>query len=167
MIKALQIGTLATIICLVGCQTPPEFSDTPYIEFRQLKITHQPFQDSVWVNVYFRDGKGDLGLYQEDTTGVYFKKNKFYNNYFIDIYRKSGATFTKYNFPDTNFNLNGRFPTLNPDKKTMPIEGTLSYHFNIPKGTLPAKTLVKFKISIADRATNLSNVVETNVDTLK
>jgi len=167
MIRIWYIGGLSLAMLLLGCQEPPDFSDTPSIEFRQLKITHQPFQDSVWINIYFRDGKGDLGLSQEDTTGVFFRKSKFYNNYFIDLYRKTGATFTKYNFPDTNFTLSGRFPLLNPEKKTMPIEGTLSYNFKIPIGTLPSRSLVKFKISIADRSTNLSNEVETNVDTLK
>lgn len=159
------------IICagvLASCQTPPDFSDTPTIEFRELKIIHKPFFDSVWVNIYFKDGKGDLGLANEDTTGAYYRTNKFNRNYFIDLYRKSsGTTFIKYQFPDSTFNLNGRFPLLNPEKKTMPIEGTLSYNFNIPKGTLPSKSVVKFKITIADRSLKLSNEVETNLDTLQ
>lgn len=160
---------LVGFVCLLlaSCQPTPDYSNTPYIEFRELKVFRQTFQDSIWVNIYFRDGNGDLGLATADSSGVYGKKSKFFFNYFINLYTKSGNSFVKYVFPDTTFNLNGRFPSLNPENKTMPIEGTLSYHFNLPRGIFRRNTPFKLDIQIADKATNLSNTVQTSVDTLR
>jgi hypothetical protein len=156
MKKVIIILGLVVLIIGFGCQTPPEYSKIPYIEFRQAIVYHQKNQDSVWINIYFRDGDGDLGNPTNSTS----------KNYFINMYKKTGSQFAKYSFPDTSFNLNGSFPSLNPDNKIMPIEGTLSYEFIVPK-FFPPKTLVYFQISIEDQAGHISNQVQTDIDTLQ
>jgi hypothetical protein len=85
-----------------------------------------------------------------------------YYNYFLEILIKTdSAHYRSFNFPSCN-NINGRFPPLNPDKYSGPLEGNLSFTINntkVLRDSLYNKK-VKFRIQIEDRAFHKSNIVE-------
>jgi hypothetical protein len=85
-----------------------------------------------------------------------------YYNYFLELKIKIDSThYRSFNFPFCS-NINGRFPQLNPDRYSGPLEGNLSFTINntkVLRDSLKNKT-VKFRVQIEDRAFHKSNVVE-------
>ena len=169
---------LSIIGIFQSCIEKPVFNITPEIEFLAIENIRVgeglTAKDSIIISVKFKDGDGDLGLKDEDTLAPYSdfitnnegieELNMFRHNYFIDFYRQEGEEFVKVEFPDPTLNFNGRFPYLNePETEGGPLEGVLSYTFDItPSPLIPNNSVLKFEVTIADRALNLSNVIETD-----
>lgn len=169
---------------LGGCLKEPEYSTTPSISNNNVRVKRftypNPKQlpiDSIFVTINYQDGDGDLGLSStESNVAPYAYKNadgtlnKFNNNYFAEpIVRHPGTT--KYVTPISQITGlpltadNGRFDHITgvTDGKTSPIKGTLTRTFDF--GYLDyfsAGDVVRFNISIADRALHVSNVIRTD-----
>lgn len=166
------LGILLFALGFSACFQDPDYPDTPSIGFK--KITNKPssIADSLSVTISFRDGNGDLGLGSDENNPPYSETingqpNQFYYNYFVKPYKKQRGTFVPIQFI-AGVNLNGRYPDLNPKRKTTSLEGELSYNFiffyTFSSSYAPivrrGDTLV-FDIQIADRSRNLSNTVRT------
>jgi hypothetical protein len=190
----MPLSRLTSIIALLGlgfalvhCFKKPQFSNVPEIKFRNFDrfAKRDAFirGDSIRININYRDGDGDLGLSNADTTGSYRRftsgsiLNRFYNNFFVRIFRVAGTTENEIIL--NNLTYDGRFPLLNPELRNTPLEGVINYGIdfaffqrdnnnfrdvNNPNRILDFITL-RFRIQIADRALNLSNEVQT--DTLR
>ncbi len=128
--------------------------------------------DSIKVALDFKDGDGDLGLAEDETSGKYAQlnsdntPNKFYYNYWFDFYVKRNKVWTLVPF-SSGYNFNGRFPKLYREGRKGPLRGTLYYGIHVPdiaviSGLINKNDTVKFNIQIVDRALNVSNVIETN-----
>ncbi|MEM1138038.1 MAG: hypothetical protein AAGI07_19555, partial [Bacteroidota bacterium] len=140
--------------------------------------------DEIEITISFQDGDGDLGLdkngidkgnpiysdtLKNENGEIIFDEegniipNKFGKNFFIDVYKEVDGVYQLVVFPG-NQGFSGDFPLLNvpPDNETA-LEGEITYSFQVPvnQGIIFEGDVLKFEIHIADRAKNLSNIVET------
>jgi len=175
---ALVLGGLAT--GLGGCLKAPEYAITPSISNNNVQVRRfkyadpkqQPI-DSIFITVNFQDGDGDLGLTAaESQQAPYAFPSIFNNNYFVEPVVKDPKTgkFGVPIVPNTGLPLvaglyNGRFDHITDvtSSKTAPIKGTLTRTIALGYGDLfKAGQVVRFDVSIADRALHVSNVVRTD-----
>ncbi|HAR20177.1 MAG TPA: hypothetical protein DCR46_05905 [Cytophagales bacterium] len=164
-----QIFILLLAIFLCACKKRPNFPKTPEITF--LSVNKQTItsygvgiiskRDSVTISLYFKDGDGDLGS-DDSNAGL---------NLFCKVLRKIENGYSQIPVYDTNKNFlyyidkNGRFPSLNPDGRQGPIEGTLNYGPTLDFRSVIKDTnryTLKFQIYMKDNNGNTSNTVETN-----
>jgi len=172
---------------LESCIQKPVFNDTPKIEFTSIErvgflrtegITTPTIVDSIYITIKFQDGDGDLGLNDEDGAPLYGERtetgelNKYRSNYFIEILRKEDGEFIPYILPDAE-SITYRFPYLNEEStEGGPLEGFLTFvqvidpsayeQFNPTPNAIQRFDTLKFRVNIADRALNESNVIETD-----
>ncbi len=133
---------LVLAVLFATCTNPPDFSDVPAIEFVSVnKTLIREHADSVNLVFSFKDGDGDLGVNQTDTS----------TNTFITDLRSGKKPFT-YTY---------RLPYISSKGSIKAISGQVS--INIPGVTcVPGKTIdtVLYRIQIMDRAGHYSNIIE-------
>lgn len=172
----------ASALALGGCLKAPDYAVEPVIAFESIALRSfprppEPRTDSVRVTVSFKDGDGDLGLggkfgVPADTTYPYnFNKrgprNRFYENYFIEPFRKNRSTGMFEKLPASAASVsgyNGRYPRLTAaDTKPAPLKGTISrdFSFALLSPFFPGDE-VRFEVTIADRALHESNTITTS-----
>ncbi|UOQ67768.1 hypothetical protein [Hymenobacter volaticus] len=184
MSRTLHLGLLFALLCaaISSCISPPDYSDTPRIKFKKLDVVRlpsapgeQPF-DSDTITISFEDGDGDLGLNPEDNMAPYNdasvngkQTNPNYFNYYIQAQLKNPSTnqFEDYIIPGSNGEVgqyNGRFPRLTTEStKEGPLKGNLRYNLGLYlESPFKAGDEIRFRISIRDRALNLSNEIFTD-----
>lgn len=160
---------------LTGCFSEPNYPNVPQIEFVSLKNLESKSRantDSVVITLFFKDGDGDLGLTSSDTLPPFSERNpdgtvnRFRNNFFAEVERlNENGEFVPIIFAAQNFNLDSRFPILNTLDKETALEGDLRYSltlFAISSSPIRKGAVLRYKISIADRKLNESNVIITN-----
>jgi hypothetical protein len=157
---SLLVLVTTTTLLLSGCLSKPDFSFTPAIFYKSVKLVKPQSSilasagDSLVLEITFKDGDGDLG--SNDTAT---------KNFFIDIERKQRGQFTAVRF-NTTQNMDARFDVLNETKN--PIEGELvhgipfPYVFAATTPLLRKGDTVRFKIAITDRSGKRSNTIETS-----
>lgn len=153
-LNLIQFGSLAALLILFACERPPEYSNSPQIEFKSVRYIDYtgPRKDTILIEITFKDGDGDLGLSGTDTAAPFnfriiganrgpagdtleILTNLNHYNFFCDFFIKRGATFQRvldfnqddgipYQVPVNPFYY--RFPVLNPDFKKGPLEGSLA-----------------------------------------
>lgn len=186
------IFSLFSSLFIAGCFSKPDFSFTPEISnARIVRIpigTPLTPQDSLILTIDFKDGNGDLGLFAEeriradtlaglpaspyqqffytkDSAGndIDSTANPFHFNYFLKVYRQEDGAFNEIIFPD-GVTFNGGFQPLFEDnnENERPLEGELNFRFKILPISFSAFDTLKFEIQIADRANNLSNIIESD-----
>ncbi|MDO7884169.1 hypothetical protein [Hymenobacter cheonanensis] len=168
---------------LSSCLKAPEYSTTPSISFNQIQRRRytptnvkEQVLDTISIKINYQDGDGDLGLTADEVAAQPTKySGRFAKNYFIEPFVKNKATgkyeaLTTVGVPFPNVYNAGQYnglylhPTASTDTKAAPIKGTLTYTL-IPFGLgdifVPGQT-VRFQVSIADRALNVSNTIMTD-----
>jgi len=168
---------------LSSCLEAPEYSFTPSISFNEIQRRRytptnprEQALDTIRIKINYQDGDGDLGLTPEEVAAQPAKyTGRFAKNYFIEPFVKNRATgkyepLTTVGVPFPNVYNAGQYnglylhPTDRTDTKAAPIKGTLTYTL-IPFGLgdifVPGQT-VRFQVSIADRALNVSNTIMTD-----
>ncbi len=163
------IGVTLLLLLLSACgEIVPNFSDTPAIEFSEVKVNQNPAirVDTLLITVKFRDGDGDLGIKANPDTNQW--------NYFITPYKKVKGDFVQVRFSDLasqNTFSRGFVPVLKNDEKKGPIEGFLTYRapiFQFKEFPISEEDsldilnndTIKVEIYLKDRAGNRSNTVE-------
>lgn len=176
---------------LSGCLSAPSYSNTPEIEFRDVKVTRIPRangnigRDTLEFVLGFRDGDGDLGLSDQDLavapfnikTGGHNGRGNSYN-YFIQPYKLNPVT-KKFDFYVTPAQppfpagvvgeYDSQYPRLNgADGRPAPLKGELRYKLPISiDGTVfNTGDVFHFEISILDRGLHESNKIITSDVTL-
>jgi hypothetical protein len=170
---------LIGLFFLTSCFSEPNYPNTPQIEFVRLQNLQSKARantDSVVITLFFKDGDGDLGLTSTDTLPPFSDRNTdgtvnlFRHNFFADVERLNAAgEFEPVTFASQNFNLNSRFPVLNTLEKETALEGDLRYSltlFATSFSPIQKGDILRYKISIADRNLNVSNVIETTPMTI-
>lgn len=176
-----QLYIIAVILAstLASCFSPPEFDDTPAIEYRGIsgERTTDPLgnrQDSITVTIAFKDGDGNLGLYFSDTLSPYQsfvvnpdgtrEVNFFHHNYHMTVKRMENGVPEEVTFLDGG-SVKGRFPVLVEGKG--PIEGELNFgrYFLISgsNNSFNDGDSLLFEVRIVDRALNISNTVTSDM----
>lgn len=178
---ALAFGWAGTTSCI----SAPDYPETPVITFNALTKTYVPPpvpgatpSDTLRFAIDFQDGDGDLGLDDADTKVAPFNSPtgghnnlSTSNNYFIQPFKKVRDTFVPFytpgGFPGE---YDGRYPRLetSTDAKAAPLRGTLRYKLRLPlnRSSYSAGDVLRFEISIMDRARHQSNTITTSDITL-
>ncbi|MBG8554921.1 hypothetical protein [Hymenobacter guriensis] len=169
-----QLGLVLSISLFVAsCISPPEYPDTPSIEFKNINsvrvVDGDGTRDVVTITLAFKDGTGDLGLDSLDIKAAPFlpknadgTPNRYFNNYFVKIFRKDKATgvFRSLNVEPQ---YDSRFDHLAPSDKAAPIKGDLRFTLNLQYGfTFRKGDEIRFEIAIADRGLRESNTITTD-----
>ena len=165
---------------LSGCLEAPEYSTTPSISNNNVRVRRfnpvNPGEqriDSIFITINYQDGDGDLGLSgTESNVPPYAYPSLFNNNYFVEplVKDKQTGKFVTPIDPKTGALLlpgayNGRFDHITglTDRQDAPIKGTLTRLIVLGYNDLfTAGDVVRFDVSIADRAMHVSNVVRTD-----
>jgi hypothetical protein len=125
--------------------------------------------DSASLVISFTDGDGDIGLRQSDTTGNFSSTNYFHHNLFVEYYEKDDALgwVRGKTLAGDDINFLYRVPYLTPNGNNKALKGEIAVTIE-PTYYNPFSTqsdTIMFKISLADRNLNVSNVVESGVIT--
>ena len=186
MFRTLRAGLLIVVgsAALGSCISPPDFPETPSIEFKELIVKRQPSNgsipvDSVIVTVTFKDGDGDLGLTEEEYNNPPYKRlnddgtlNLNHWNYYFKLFVKAPGdtefrpyTITPDLLPLKPEDYYGQFPHLEPPniEKKAPLQGDLRFSqaFTLGSPFYPGQE-VRFEVTIKDRALNTSNTITTS-----
>ncbi|MDQ2795452.1 MAG: hypothetical protein M3Y12_15805 [Bacteroidota bacterium] len=180
-VTVLALGWAGTSSCLKA----PDFPVEPSITFNSLTHTYVPPPvpgatpgDTLRFAIDFQDGDGDLGLDDADAkvapynlpTGGH-NNLATSNNYFIQTFKKVNGAFVPFYTPGGYpGEYDGRYPRLetSTDAKPAPLKGTLRYKLRLPlnRTSYSAGDVLRFEISILDRARHQSNTVTTTEITL-
>ncbi len=158
-------------IALFSCRKFEEYPIEPVIKFDHFSLllnTQTGKTDRGVLAISYTDGDGDLGLRSRDTFVPFNHGSEYYYNFLIKYFEKQNGVFVEvpilsWNPEEQKFDtitFNSRFPYLTPDHGNKAIKGIIqdTVYVNNP---LSAFDTIKFKVSIYDRALNLSNEVET------
>lgn len=105
---------------------------------------------------------------------LYYQRNENHHNILIDfLIEQPGGGYREFDlrkefgFPNCGISYDGRFPILQRDGSSRPLEGTIRYGMTsvLFKSTFSIRN-IKLRIQIIDRSLNSSNVIETPPFTL-
>jgi len=149
------------IAVFTGCRKIPKFSETPSIQYKNIrKVTFFSEDqlidsDSIILGLHFEDGDGDLG-FPED------QRSEDNVDYLVDVYRQTGGIFNPVTFP-SGVTFNGHIPLMAPVGTPGPIEGDLFYAMIFTYSTdQVADDTLKFVVKLKDRKGNFSNMAESD-----
>ena len=147
---------LVLISVLFACKKSEQFSDIPYLEFRKYQL-----KDSVdalgniakicELHLYFTDGDGDIGLFDEDTIAP------FDYNLFVNYFEAQNDSLQQINVSPP-FHI--RIPNLTPSGQNKSLKVNLKYDMDL---TYRNSDTIKFELKLFDRALNESDWVGTGL----
>ncbi|MEE2699877.1 MAG: hypothetical protein VYD71_00745 [Bacteroidota bacterium] len=137
---------------LFACKKSQQFSDVPYLEFRTYHIKDSVdalgnFTEICELHLYFTDGDGDIGLFDEDTIPP-FNYNLFVN--YFEMYNDSLCQI------DVSPPFHIRIPNLTSSGQNKSLKVNVKYDINI---TYRNSDIIKFELKLFDRALNESDWV--------
>lgn len=143
-------------IALTSCVKEKTFPPTPSIAFVSYTSNSNESADCT---ISFKDGDGDIGNMEGDTT-----INMKFKYLYLDTL---DHTFKPYDYIDTNTQFDTLFYTyiiknITPTGQYKALEGQIKAQLRAAPLYFPLHKVVKFEIRIRDRAGNWSNTVMTN-----
>jgi hypothetical protein len=163
---------LCILAMVYACNKPPVYPIEPRIEFKGIEsysvVSQGARLDSLIIITRFEDGDGDLGLSSEDEKVPPFNQGTNAVNYLLETFvkKKGASAFEKIDL----LGVNGRFFRLSPDSRVGPLEGDLRFSYEISTpNVFDIKTgdQIKFRVRIRDRSLHYSNIVETEVHSIR
>lgn len=174
MILRTKIGVvfvLSQLILLSSCLKVETYPDEPEITYKSFEV----FEDSAIVTISFTDGDGDIGLNPADTIGVFAPDSYFYFNAYLEYYELMNGEWVKgtadpngNNFPTADsIVFKNRLPNITPIGQNKALKGdiklTLEPNYYNPISNF--NDSIKYRITLIDRALNISNTIETDIIT--
>ena len=139
-----------------ACKKRESFSDIPYLEF-----SHYELKDSVdalgnitklcELHIYFTDGDGDIGLFNDDTIAPYDY------NLFVNYFEMHNDSLQQIN---VNPPYHIRMPNLTPTGQNKSLKVDVKYDVNV---TYRNSDTIKFELKLFDRALNESEWVSSSL----
>lgn len=174
MAPKVYLTVLVTFIVMIACTSCRKFETyplEPYIEFREFELLMNPVSgitDQGVLRVFYRDGDGNIGLEQGDTTYPFEPGGSYYYNLIITYYEQQHGVFTEVPLLSWNSNtqqydtltFNARLPLLLPKNQKKSIKGIIENQLFI-YNPLSAFDTIQFKVKIIDRDLNISNEITT------
>ena len=141
---------------LFACKKSEQFSDIPYLEFRkyQLKDSVDALGNMAKIcelYLYFTDGDGDIGLFDEDTIAP------FDYNLFVNYFEMQNDSLQQINVSPP-FHI--RIPNLTPSVQNKSLKVNVKYDVDV---TYRNSDSIKFELKLFDRALNESDWVSTGL----
>lgn len=162
---------ISQFILLSSCLKVETYPDEPVISYKSFEI----FGDSAIITISFTDGNGDIGLSKGDTLGDFAPNSYFYFNAYLEYYELMNGVWVKgtadpggNNFPTADtIVFKNRLPNITPIGQNKALKGdirlTLEPNFYNPISNF--NDSVKYRITLIDRALNISNTIETEIIT--
>jgi hypothetical protein len=150
-----------------SCLKPESYPDEPEIAYKDFKI----LGDSAILSIDFVDGDGDIGLNPEDIQSPYDAGSFYHYNLYLEYFEMMEGQWVKGttdpagdNFPtgDT-LNFSFRIKNITPTGQNKTLKGIINVtlepvFYNILSNH---NDTIKFRVSLIDRALNVSNFIET------
>ena len=144
-------------LAMTSCVKEKNFPSQPVIVYKNFTVYNTDSADCV---IKFKDGDGDIGILRGDTTSKDDLQMKY-------LYKSTDGTFHPYDpIPgngqfDTLF-YTYRVPNLTPDGQYKALDGEIKIKLRAAPLFYPLHKIVKFEITLTDRAGNKSNMVTTD-----
>ena len=158
----------AIVVILSSCREEISYPTIPAIEFKDFVV----YPDSAFITVDFTDGDGNIGFDVGDTLGQFAYSidpfNKFYYNFYIDIYQLQNDQWELYDLTPSPSNPDSqpfyyRTEKLDPDGSDKNLEGEIEVKLApFPPVDFNSGDTIRFEVQLADRDLNLSNKVTTD-----
>lgn len=160
---------------VAACKKKEIYSVIPLIEYKTAHFyQNAEGVDTLMVLVFsFKDGDGDIGLTQADTSAPFnpvldpVNNNKlinpYYNNLYIDYFELVNGTYQSLKTPFGNDTLRYpfRFESLTPEGRHKAIRGDIEVGISpVPLAYNPQSDTVMYRFFIYDRALHKSNIAE-------
>lgn len=151
------LAILGSVI-LSACVKEKDFPTTPAIAF--LKYDNYS-ADSADCVITFKDGDGDIGILESDTVSPNdFRLKYLYKDTLDGIFKPFDAIDSTL-VMDTLF-YTYRVPNLTPEGQYKALDGEIRAKLRAAPIYYPTHEIVKFEITLYDRAGHRSNVVTTD-----
>jgi hypothetical protein len=142
---------------LTSCVKEKQFSPIPAIVFE--KFVEYGHSDSADCFIKFKDGDGDIGIFSSDNFSPDDLKMKY-------LYKDSNGNFVPVDssFGTAQFDTlfySYRVPNITPDGQYKALDGEIKIKLRSAPIFGP-QDIVKFEITLTDRAGHRSNMVTTN-----
>lgn len=166
------LGLFAVIVMIVSfssCLKPVSYPDEPEL----LSASYTELGDSLLVSVEFTDGDGDVGLNEADTSSPYNPGSFYHYNLYLEYFEMMEGEWVKgrldpngNNFPTADtINFQYRIKNLTPAGQNKTLKGSINITIEAPfyNPLSHHSDSIKYRISLIDRALNVSNFVETDL----
>ena len=155
----------SSLVLLIACPKPQEYSEIPVIEFKQVKLFNSNDtlgnpEKTYQLKFGLIDGDGDIGLEEGDTIGLGVD-SLYVNDFLTKMYEvKNGDTI----LADTLNSYNFRIPYIEPQGQNKVLIADVYNDWTFPyyQDTLLFDSIF-FEFYIIDRKLNISNIVKTPV----
>ena len=139
-----------------ACKKREEFSEIPYLEFTKYEIKYSVdalgnITKLCELHLYFTDGDGDIGLFDEDTIPP------FEYNLFVNYFEMKNDSLQQIN---VNPPYHIRMPNLMPTGQNKSLKVDVTYDVDI---TYRNSHTIKFELKLFDRALNESEWVSSSL----
>lgn len=156
------VKLFALALLLAACREVVDYPDVPQISFTSLesKDSTDALDNPVKrVTLTFRliDGNGDVGLGNSDVTGPFHPDSLYYNNLFVQEYKKDNGAFVAVSEPGGLKKY--RIPDLTPTGQNKTLIADVSVTVEYPYTSLNPLPFNEFRYEfyLVDRALNISN----------
>lgn len=143
-------------ISITSCVKEKQFPPQPVIEFEEF-VSYG--NDSADCFIKFKDGDGDIGILPGDAISEDDLKMKYLYKGPGDVFLPIDSSFGSPQFDTLYYSY--RIPNLTPDGQYKALDGQIKIKLRTSPLFGP-HTVVKFEITLKDRAGNISNMVTTN-----
>ena len=143
-------------ISITSCVKEKQFPPQPVIEFEEF-VSYG--NDSADCFIKFKDGDGDIGILPGDAISEDDLKMKYLYKGPGDVFLPIDSSFGTPQFDTLYYSY--RVPNLTPDGQYKALDGQIKIKLRTSPLFGP-HTVVKFEITLRDRAGNVSNMVTTN-----
>jgi hypothetical protein len=167
----LLFAVLAMVTLLNSCLKPVTYPDEPELQ----SATYTKMGDSLLLSVEFTDGDGDVGLNEGDTLTPYDQGSFYHYNLYVEYFEMMDGEWVKgrldpagNNFPTADtINFQYRIKNLTPVGQNKTLKGTINITLEAPyyNPISNHNDSIKYRISLIDRALNVSNLLETELIT--
>ena len=127
------------------------------------------YDSFVWVTFEYQDADGDIGLNEADTFGAFKYGQPNFYNWECKIWQlKNGQWIQPMNpvQPSDTLILRDRLPRVLPEGQSQSVHGRMDYFVPARPYYFRGDT-VKYQFLLKDRSGHVSNLVETQILTLK
>lgn len=147
----------AGVLALPSCVKEKNFPVEPKIDF----VNYQKFgSDSANCIISFKDGDGDIGIEDGDTTSA----DDFQMKY---LYKGTDGNYHPFDAIDSTAKMDTLFysyrvPNITPEGQYKALEGEIKAKLRSHPLYFPGHTSVKFEIRLRDRSGHWSNIITTS-----
>jgi hypothetical protein len=154
-------------MCIVSCVKQKDFPVEPVIMFDQFVnyTGRNGTIDSADCTIKFTDGDGDVGIMKGDLISQDNLKMKYLYKNPIDGHFYPIDAIDSTTVMDTLF-FSYRIPNLTPNGQYKALDGSIKVKLRTSPVFYPGHHVVKFEITLCDRAGHLSNRITTNEITI-